>query len=95
MLIVYDGPMLRRLAPSVGAALLVGGLIGAPGLASAATSTNVELAASDPSDGLHRGHGWYNAKLRTPEPPLALALVIVGAAAMRLRDRRHRRLAGR
>ena len=86
-IVVYDGPMLR-LAPSVGAALLVGGLLGAPGLASAASSTDVEFAPVDLNEGLHRGHGWYNAKLRIPEPPLALALVIIGAAAMRLRDRR-------
>lgn len=87
--------MLLRLAPPLGAALLVGGLLGAPGLASAGSPDDVELSAvAAPTDGLHRGHGWYDAKVRIPEPPLALALVIIGAAAMRIRDRRQRRRAG-
>lgn len=87
--------MLHRLAPPLGAALLVGGLLGAPGLASAGSSADVELSAvAAPTGGLHRGHGWYDAKVQIPEPPLALALVIIGAMAMRIRDRRQRRLLG-
>lgn len=45
-------------------------------------------STSTPEEGLHRGVGWYHADARIPEPPLALALVIVGAWAMRRRDRR-------
>ncbi|MEZ4385583.1 MAG: hypothetical protein R3A79_29970 [Nannocystaceae bacterium] len=67
-----------RTRSALGAALLFGGLVVAPSGAS---------AASPASDGLHRGRGWYSADLRIPEPPLALALVILGAAAMRRRDR--------
>ncbi|MCB9704775.1 MAG: hypothetical protein H6711_23070 [Myxococcales bacterium] len=53
----------------------------APGLARAD-------APASGDEGLHRGRGWYSADVRVPEPPLALALVIIGAAAMRRRDRR-------
>ncbi len=87
---MYDGDMLR-IAPTVGAALLVGGLVIAPSLAGATSSSDALAGQAGPSEGLYRGHGWYDAKLRVPEPPLALALVIIGAAAMRVRDRRLRR----
>lgn len=45
-------------------------------------------------DVVHRGHGWYSADLSVPEPPYALALVIVGVAGMRVRERRMRRREG-
>lgn len=45
-------------------------------------------------DVIHRGHGWYSPDLSVPEPPIALALVIVGVAGMRVRERRMRRRAG-
>lgn len=45
-------------------------------------------------DVVHRGHGWYSADLSVPEPPYALALVIVGVAGMRARERRMRRRDG-
>ncbi len=84
--------MARSFAPTVGAALLVGaGWLAAPSLASATSSADALATEAGPSDSFHRGHGWYDAKVRVPEPPLALALVILGAAAMRLRDRRLRR----
>jgi hypothetical protein len=41
-------------------------------------------------DEVHRGTGWYSAGTSIPEPPIALALVIVGAAGMRVRERRRR-----
>ncbi|MCA9661767.1 MAG: hypothetical protein KC486_25740 [Myxococcales bacterium] len=75
--------MLRHARAALGAAALLGGLVVAPASAGAATP--------GPDDGIHRGRGWYDADLRIPEPPLALALVIIGAAAMRLRDRRRAR----
>jgi hypothetical protein len=51
----------------------------------------VQLLAGDPQpvdDGIHRGTGWYVAGAAVPEPPVALALVIVGVAGMRVRERR-------
>lgn len=42
----------------------------------------------------HRGHGWHSPDASIPEPPYALALVIVGVAGMRARERRMRRRAG-
>lgn len=39
-------------------------------------------------DVLERGRGWYIAGATVPEPPIGLALVILGAAGMRLRERR-------
>lgn len=44
-------------------------------------------------DEVHRGTGWYAAGRSIPEPPIALALVIVGAAGMRVRERRRQRAA--
>ena len=43
--------------------------------------------------GLHRGTGWYSTSA-VPEPPFALALVIIGVAGMRARERRLRRQSG-
>ena len=57
----------------------------------------VALVAATPGmtgaaeEGVHRGEGWYSPDARVPEPPLALALVIVAAAGMRARERRLRR----
>lgn len=46
-------------------------------------------------DVIDRGIGWYSASAPTiPEPPVALALVIVAAAGMRVRERRLQRSAG-
>lgn len=42
-------------------------------------------------DVVHRGTGWYVADASIPEPPIALALVIVGALGMRARERRRQR----
>ena len=41
-------------------------------------------------DGVHRGTGWYSTT-PVPEPPIALALVIVGVAGVRAQERRMRR----
>ncbi len=79
--------MLRWLAPSATTALLLaGGLVVAPGLANASVSPT---GTPEPLQGVHRGEGWYDATVQIPEPPLALALVLIGAAAMRLRGRQY------
>ena len=84
--------MLRRLARSASTALLfTGGLVVAPGLANASASPTGATGAKETLQGVHRGEGWYDATVRVPEPPLALALVLIGAAGMRLRDRRVKR----
>ena len=44
-------------------------------------------------EGFHRGTGWY-VPGSVPEPPVALALVIVAAAGMRVRERHLRRRGG-
>lgn len=44
-------------------------------------------------DEVHRGAGRVPAGRSIPEPPIALALVIVGAAGMRVRERRRQRAA--
>jgi hypothetical protein len=56
---------------------------------------NLLFSAEPPpaDEGLHRGTGWYSTD-KVPEPPFALALVIIGAAGMRARDRRMQRRAG-
>lgn len=51
-------------------------------------------AAPDVEEAVERGRGWYVAGASIPEPPIALALVIVGVAGMRARERRRRRAAG-
>ncbi|MEZ4451820.1 MAG: hypothetical protein R3B09_20320 [Nannocystaceae bacterium] len=58
------------------------------GLACASTSARADDPSTATVDGFHRGVGWYDADVKIPEPPLALALVIVGAWAMRRRERR-------
>jgi len=54
----------------------------------------INLISGDPSppvdEGVHRGTGWYSTDV-VPEPPYALALVIIGAAGMRARERRMQR----
>lgn len=50
--------------------------------------TPVEAAPVE--EGFHRGTGWYSTDA-VPEPPFALALVIVGAAGMRAYERRLQR----
>lgn len=57
---------------------------------------NLLLSGEPPAvdDAVHRGTGWYSAGTSIPEPPIALALVIIGAAGMRVRERRQRRRAG-
>ncbi|HGG57141.1 MAG TPA: hypothetical protein ENK31_05040 [Nannocystis exedens] len=80
--------MPRRLARSAFTALLfTGSLVVAPGIANASASPT---GAKETLQGVHRGEGWYDATVRIPEPPLALALVLIGAAGMRLRDHRVR-----
>lgn len=53
------------------------------------------LALAEPAApedaGVHRGQGWYVAGPAVPEPPIALALVIIAAGGMRVRERRLRR----
>jgi hypothetical protein len=52
------------------------------------------ILAGDPASadaGVHRGSGWYSPGVAIPEPPIGLALVILGAAGMRLRERRRSR----
>jgi hypothetical protein len=48
-------------------------------------------AQAPTDDVVHRGTGWHVAGASIPEPPIALALVIVGALGMRVRDRRRQR----
>ena len=50
----------------------------------------VEAAPVDVEAGFHRGTGWYSTTA-IPEPPFALALVIVGVAGMRAYERRLQR----
>lgn len=52
-----------------------------------------QLLAGDPlpvDAAIERGTGWYAAGATVPEPPIALALVIVAAFGMRVRERRQR-----
>lgn len=51
-----------------------------------AATPAAEPAASDET--VDRGRGWYAPGAAIPEPPVALALVIVAAAGMRARERR-------
>lgn len=50
------------------------------------------VEAAPVEDGFHRGTGWYSTDA-VPEPPIALALVIVAAAGMRSYERRLQRRA--
>lgn len=45
-------------------------------------------------DTFDRGRGLYIAGATIPEPPIGLALVILGAAGMRLRERRRQQIHG-
>lgn len=54
--------------------------------ATPAAEPAAEPAATDET--VDRGRGWYAPGAAIPEPPVALALVIVAAAGMRARERR-------